>query len=261
MADVISINKQKDVYSLAYEALVAVCAFTACTFFLWMFFATTPLERMADVGLITANAGREPRATAYAFAAQWRHGMAGNPPLYMPGFFATAGAVWFWSVGKTLRRILVEAMGLLGIAFVVANILAPFGSVMVLERFRLQTGCAVLGTASSQSLIAAAQAAYTLLTWGTFVVASRFALKLRSFKLLLVPSLLGVVLLFVRPWTVGDLTSLWIRRSCNAEPVAAISLVLVPLVGAFLGLFELNHETGGLRRVIASCAREEGRCR
>jgi hypothetical protein len=255
MAEVISIPGQKNVDSIAHEGLVAVGALAACTFFLWMFFATTPLEGLADRGLVTAEAGREPSAIAYAFAAQWRHGMAGNSPLYMPGFFATAGAVWFWSVGKTLRRMLVETIGILGIAFVVASALAPFGTVMVLERFGLQTGCTVSGAVSTGGVIAAAQAVYTLLTWCTFVVASRFALEMRSFKLLLVPSLLGVVLVFVRPWTVGDLVGLWIRRSSNTEPAAAISLVLVPLVAAILGLFELSHETRRSKHVIASADR------
>jgi hypothetical protein len=241
MAEVSHILGQKSVHSVAYKAFTAVGAMAACTFFLWMFLATTPLERMADVGLITSNAGQDPRHTAYAFAAQWRHGMAGNSPLYMPGFFITAAAVWFWSVGKTLRRMLVEATAMLGIAFVVANALVPFGIPMVLGRFRLQTGCAVSGAPLGGSAIAAAQAVYTLLTWNTFLIASRFALKLHSFKPLLVPSVLAVVLAFARPWTVGDLASLWIRRSCNAEPAATLSLAIVPILATFLVLCELRQ--------------------
>jgi hypothetical protein len=262
MAELIRIPDRKNVYGMANEALTAVGTVASCTFFLWMFFATTPLERMADMGLITADAGQNPNATAYAFAAQWRHGMARNSPLYMPGFFITATAVWFWSMGKSLRRMLVEAVVILGIAFVLADALVPFGVSIVLERFWSQTGCAVSGAISGRGAIAAPQAIYTLLTWGTFVIASRFALRQRSFKPLLAPSLLGIVLALVRPWTVGDLASLWIQRSFNAEPAATLSFVAVPILGIFLGLCEFKQRSQQtLMHAIAAACRGQRRCR
>ena len=58
-----------------------------------MFFAAATLEQTAELGWISAPPGRDARAVAYEFAARWRHGMAGNSPLYMPGFFAVAIAM------------------------------------------------------------------------------------------------------------------------------------------------------------------------
>ena len=53
--------------------------------FLWMFLSADPLEQVA------------PSAAAWRFASDWRHGMAGNSWLYMPGFFATAAALWLYA--------------------------------------------------------------------------------------------------------------------------------------------------------------------
>jgi hypothetical protein len=118
------------------------------------------------------------------------------------------------------------------------------------------------GAISGGSAIAAAQAIYTLLTWGTFVISSRFALRQRSFKPLLAPSLLGIVLALVRPWTVGDLASLWIQRSFNAEPAATLSLVAVPILAIFLGLCEFKQRSQQtLMHAIAAACRGQRRCR
>src|ERR1700752_1928845 len=91
-----------------FSFITASFALVACTLFLWMFFAASTLERTADVGGISGPPGRNARAVAYEFAAKWRHGMAGNSPIYMPGFFAAAVALWFWSAGKSLLRIVAE---------------------------------------------------------------------------------------------------------------------------------------------------------
>src|SRR5687767_1308759 len=88
----------------------------ACAFFLWMFFAAATLERTAELGWISPSPGRDARAVAYDFAARWRHGMAGNSPIYMPGFFAVAIAMWFWSAGKSLRRTVAEGLLLVAAA-------------------------------------------------------------------------------------------------------------------------------------------------
>ena len=97
-------------------------ALVACTFFLWMFFAAATLERTADVGGISPSSGRDAHAVAYEFAARWRHGMSGNSPLYMPGFFAVAIAAWFWCAGKSLTRLLVEGLTLLAASTVCAMV-------------------------------------------------------------------------------------------------------------------------------------------
>jgi len=248
MAEVNTVPEQRKVRYKVHLPASAALLVAACVFFLWMFFAADGLERLADLGLISAPGGQDPRVTAHAFAAQWRHGMAGNSPLYMPGFYAAAVAIWLWSMDKTLLRILAEGTAVLSIAFGIARMLAPFGIPLVLERYRSLTGCTLSGSVSGPGAIASAQAVYTLLTWSTVLIASRFALKMRSFKPLAVPLLLSIVLAFVRPWTVGDLVSLWLRRSFNADPAAVISLALVPIVAALLYGFELSYERRQTRR-------------
>src|SRR5687768_10596337 len=91
-----------------FSVVTFTLALAACTFFLWMFSAAATLEHTAELGGISASTGRDAHAIAYEFAARWRHGMAGNSPLYMPGFFVVAIATWFWCAGKNLMRTLVE---------------------------------------------------------------------------------------------------------------------------------------------------------
>jgi hypothetical protein len=61
-------------------------------FFLWMFLAVAPLESLGDSGGFSGTDLSRVAATSYRFAADWRHGMAGNSPLYMPGFFGSVTA-------------------------------------------------------------------------------------------------------------------------------------------------------------------------
>jgi hypothetical protein len=51
---------------------------------------------------------------------------------------------------------------------------------------------------------------------------------------------LNFVLAFVRPWTVADFTSQWIKEVLDGEPTAVISFLLVPILSAFLGWVELR---------------------
>src|SRR5919106_4172808 len=114
-----------------------------CIFFLWMFFAAATLERTADLGWISASAGQDARAIAYEFAARWRHGMSGNSPLYMPGFFAVAIASWFWCDKKSLSRMLSEGFTLLALAAVCAAVLAPYATGRIVSDFSEQAGMSV----------------------------------------------------------------------------------------------------------------------
>lgn len=215
-------------------------ALVACTFFLWMFFAAATLEHTADVGGISASAGQDARAVAYEFAAKWRHGMARNSPLYMPGFFAVAVASWFWCAGKSLKRLLAEGFLLLLTAAVCAAVLAPYAAPRILSDFVAQEGFSVSYAASSGTWIAWAQGVYSLLTWSTVIIASRWSIKLRSLKPLLIPLALNLILAFVRPWTVADFTSRWLRQALDGEPTAVISFLLVPLISGFMAWVELR---------------------
>jgi hypothetical protein len=158
----------------------------------------------------------------------------------MPGFFAVAVAIWFWSAGRSVRRMLIEGALLIGAASVCAAVLAPYTSTRILEGFVAQGGVTVSHVTSSGTWIAYAQGVYSLLTWGTVIIASRWSIKLRSVKPLLIPLALNLVLAVVRPWTVADFTSQWMRQTLEGEAVAVISFLLVPIIAGFVAWAELR---------------------
>ena len=71
-----------------------VALFFSQTLFLWMFYAAEGLEQMAKAGSVVASPPVNAVEVTYRYAADWRHGMAGGSPLYMPGFFAAAITTW-----------------------------------------------------------------------------------------------------------------------------------------------------------------------
>jgi len=223
-----------------FSFITAALALVACILFLWMFFAASTLERTAELGGISAPPGQDARAAAYEFAAKWRHGMAGNSPLYMPGFFAVAIAIWFWCAGRSLPRMLAEGAILICAASVCAALLAPFAAPPILDDFVAQGGFTVSQATSSGTWVASAQGVYSLLTWSTVVIALRLSVRLRSPKPLLIPLVLNVVLAFVRPWTVVDFTSRWVRQTLDGETAAVISFLLVPIISGFMAWIELR---------------------
>src|ERR1044071_9194927 len=153
-----------------FSIFSAVLVLFAFIFFLWMFFGAATLEHAADLGRISARQGQDARLAAYEFAAKWRHGMAGNSPLYMPGFFAAAIAIWFWCAGKSLTRMLVEGFIIVALASWCASLLTPFAAPRIVADFREQ-GFIVADTSSSGTWIAFAQGVYTLLTWSSLIIA------------------------------------------------------------------------------------------
>jgi hypothetical protein len=213
----------------------------AFVLFLWMFFAASTLERTADIGGISAPPEKEVRARAYEHAAEWRHGMAGNSPLYMPGFFAVAMAIWFWCASKSLPRMLGEGAILIRVAALCAALLAPFAAPRILNDFVVREGFTVSHATPSGTWVAYAQGVYSLLTWTTVIIAARFSIMLRSPKPLLIPLLLNVVLALVRPWTVADFTSQWMRQAYDGEAIAVVSLLLIPITSGLIALVEVRN--------------------
>lgn len=61
-------------------------------------------------------------------------------------------------------------------------------------------------------------------------------------KPLLIPLVLNFVLAFVRPWTVADFTSQWLKEALDGKPTAVISFLLVPILSAFLAWVELREK-------------------
>jgi hypothetical protein len=217
--------------------------FAAHTLFLWMFIASEGLEQMAEADRISGPQGFDVRAAAYDFAARWRHGMSGRWLLYMPGFFVTAIATWFWSTGRTFRGLLMEAIIIMTLALLGAELLAPAGTAYIVEEFQSQTGLKCHGVSPGSSIVGMAAGLYTLVTWSVFIIASQRALARRSLKPMWVPAVLGLGLGLVREMTVDDFTGLWAQRVLHKDGVAIFSLLLIPILAAFLVWCQLRSDS------------------
>ena len=202
----------------------------AQAFFLWMFLAAEPLEQLADAGFVsgTAQSG-DIHAATYLFAARWRHGMTEGWPLYMPGFFAVAITVWFWSLGLTTREIFSEGTSIVALALIAAVVLQPIGTKLILDEFEHQTGLKSLADAPPNTLLGIFRSVYTMLTFVAGIICIQRAIALKRIQLLIVPIVMNLILAMIRPWTVGDFTSYWFRGAMNGELVASLSCLAVAM--------------------------------
>jgi hypothetical protein len=187
--------------------------------FFWMFLSADPLEQLA------ARSGAGSDALMH-FAARWRHGMAGNSPLYLPGFFLTAAAVWMHAANQP--RAIEHAAGVTAaavVAFGAAAVMSPLGAQEVVRAFYSQIGAPPPAAIPRASARAALIGGYTLLTWATFVTCARTSLVRHSLYPLLLPASLTIVLALVRPWTADDFTRYWMVQALNGDPIAWVSLL------------------------------------
>lgn len=220
------------------------------SFFLWMFFTAGGLERLAERGLISGPPGADVKLLAFDFAARWRHGMTGGWPLYMPGFFITAVAVWFWVYGLTWRKIVAEYAVITALAVLVAMLLSPHSIGFVLDAFQWQTGLQCEGQAFAIAGRVMVQGLFTLINWSSFVGASQFCLVQKSFRPLLLPAGLSLLLIFIRPFTADEFTTFWVRQILQGEAVAIFSALLIPTLSV---LFICTLPS----KVIPFCAKTE----
>jgi hypothetical protein len=192
--------------------------------FLWMFLAADPLEQ---------TVGSE---AALRFASDWRHGMTGNSLVYMPGFFATAAALWLYRGTGDGRRTAGRLLLLCAIAALAAALGSGVGSRMAAWEFEVATSIALPAALPRPSLLGAVRGLYTLATWSVFVLACRSALEDRSARPFVLPAVMTIVLALIRPWTVGDFTTLWMDRAVAGDPVAcasaAAAVVMIALLAA-----------------------------
>lgn len=128
--------------------LLLLPSLLAQTLFLWMFFSAARIEQTVRLGScshargVRDDADRRARLEFLAdrFAAQWRHGMAGNSPLYMPGFFALGVTTWLWSIGRPLRRLGGEALLIALIATPGGALLSRFSGDRAVQSFEMASG-------------------------------------------------------------------------------------------------------------------------
>jgi hypothetical protein len=189
--------------------------------FLTTFLAAEPLEILADTGQIQA------RDTAYLYASRWRHGMTGDWPMYMPGFFAVALTVWFWALQRNLRQMLREGSVLTLAALVVAIWIQPFGAEAIARQFQSETSLLLdhVSELPSNSAIGLFRSVYTLATFAVGIVSIQIAIARRTLWPLAVPLVMNLILASIRPWTVSDFTNYWMQQVLDLSPVANFSLL------------------------------------
>lgn len=216
--------------------------FMSYALFLWTYFAAESIEQMAIAGRIKAPEGLNVQLLSGQFAAKWRHGMTGNSPIYMSGFFLVGALTWLLAINQPLRRLAFEGIAAVTLAMVLAHFLAPLGAVEATEAFEDSLGFRCEGQLLGHTFHGAAVALYTLFTWTAGMVASQRAVARRSIRPFWVPLVLNIILASIRPWTVNDFTTLWIQRVLQGNPMAILSLVAVPALGTFLILYQIRQE-------------------
>lgn len=224
----------KRLFHFCVNAAMLFALFTAQTLFLWMFFVAGGLERLAELGHIIGPASMNVKATAFDFAARWRHGMAGAWPIYMPGFFVTAIVLWLRAVGLRLSRVVTECAVTGALAVIAAWLFAPGGASLIWEPFHLETGLRRAGDWPGVTGRVVGHGVLTLIGWNSFVLTGQLAIIRKSFRPLFIPAALSVALILIRPFTVGDFTSLWRQRIWQGDLVAIFSASLIPLLSALL---------------------------
>lgn len=207
--------------------------------FLWMFLSTDPLEQLA-VAMRDPVSRTNP---ALAFAAAWRHGMAGNSWIYMPGFFVTAAALWLHGrhapapLAASCERVLA-AMLAIGLSFAASST----GAATVVQAFEATTGADVGRVIPAPSWMGTVVGLYTLGTWSVFVLACRAALVKRTYRPFAPAAVLAVGLPFVRPWTVDDFVAHWSAGVATGSAPARMSLALLFIVALLLAASECSAE-------------------
>jgi hypothetical protein len=224
--------------------LTALLLVAAEIVFLTTFLAAEPLEILADTGQIQA------RETAYLYASRWRHGMAGNWPMYMPGFFAVALSVWFWALRRDLRQMIREGLGLTLIALLAALLLQPLGAAAIAGQFQAETGLVAVDHVSqlpSNTAVGIFRSVYTLVTFGVGIISIQIAIGTRRLWPLLLPIVMNLILAAIRPWTVTDFTNHWIQQAIDLNPVAEFSLLAAISAGVLMALGQItwSRRTGG----------------
>lgn len=204
--------------------LTAALVLAAQTLFLWMFLSADPIERLARGDL-----------AVLLFASDWRHGMAGNSWLYMPGFFAVAAAVWLCGRHSPVPAIVTHLSASAAAATFVAAAGSILGARLAADQLLISTGIALGAALPGPSAIGTARGLYTLATWTSFVLACRHALAHRTWRPFIVPAVMSIGLALIRPWMVDDFTTLWAQRVATGDLIACTSAAAIPALATLLG--------------------------
>lgn len=209
----------------------------AYALFLWMFLSVAAVDAMGDTWVMAGHSGEGERMLT--FAADWRHGMNGHSPIYMPGFFALTIASWYWLQKQPLSFLVGGGLIALIAGFALAWIAAPAGRAAASAAFIREFHVAP-GTDIGATWAAVPVSAFTAVCWTVFVVACRTAITTGSMRLSALVASLYVVLGFVRHWWTlehfgkGNDVARWATRVTQGDVVAIGSLLAMLLLAVFL---------------------------
>ena len=224
------------------QAILLSFFLLACTLFVFMYMAAESLEQLADQEAISGPEDIDIRTVAYSFAAEWRHGMAGNSALYMPGFFVVSTVIWIWAIHRSLRQMVKQGLALVIVAVGVAWLLAPLGANSAIATFTQQTGLDIYIEPPGPTVRGILIGLYTLFTWSVGMISCQRSIARRSFHPMWIPIGLNIILANIRPWTVGEFTKLWIERASHANMAAIFSLAAFVILYVALVVYQLRSE-------------------
>ncbi|MDB4871802.1 MAG: hypothetical protein JWL97_2806, partial [Gemmatimonadales bacterium] len=189
------------------------------------------------------------------FAADWRHGLNGHSPLFMPGFFVLTPATWYWSRQQSIVELIRGGALALFAGFLLALFAAPLGKAAAARAFFDEFHFAVQPD-SRATWQAAPICAFTAICWTVLVVAIRRAITTGSSRPLALVVSLYALLGFARQWWSvdhfrnGNDVARWETRAAQGDAVAIGSLVAVPLLGLLLAKTTVRQP-----RLTENCAR------
>src|SRR6266513_745356 len=202
--------------------------------FLWMFISVAQFDAL---GATLAPQGHlDMAARVLVFAADWRHGLNGHSPLFMPGFFALTPAAWYWSQERSVEELLGGGALALLAGFLLALVAAPLGKAAADAAFVDQFHFAIQQDVGD-IWRAVPISAFTAVCWTVLIVAVRKATTTRSTRLLLLVVGLYAVLGFTRHWwsvdhfREGNDVARWVSRIVQGDHVATASVLTIALIG------------------------------
>lgn len=210
------------------------------TLYVWMFVASEGVVLLARHGACT---GVDVIVTAKHFAADWRHGMTGDSPLYLPGFFLLSATTWVWANDQSVRALLREAIPTLAVATIIGIVLGPIGTSHLVGEFVARE--AVTCTQTTTTEVSAWRlflGLFTLTSWSVVIAGINHALghavARRGWRVLRIPAAFAATALALRPPTRWPV--IWAKHLAAGEIVAIASIVFIPIVALLLMRWRLR---------------------
>jgi hypothetical protein len=194
--------------------------------FQWTFLAAEGLERSAEASHFRTANGFAAKAAAYRYAYEWRHGMVGRWPLFVPGFFAVAIGTAVRSRGRPVRGLIAESIAVMSAATLAAKAVAHIGTRHLVGVFERDSGLRCEATPRGSTWAGAGTGALTAGSWSALVIATQRAVATKSLWPLLLPLSLYALLASLRRGQLGSLVVPWLRRALRRDWTALGSLAL-----------------------------------